>query len=68
MPFQRALRDAVGRRSRRKSATCSACTFAGQCSIDEIGRAYNVHRRDCRALASIARERRIYESVRQGNV
>ncbi|HET7545789.1 MAG TPA: sigma factor-like helix-turn-helix DNA-binding protein, partial [Polyangiaceae bacterium] len=61
--FQQALRDAVSRLSRQERNVLRM-HITGHCSIDEIGRAYNVHR--ATAARWLERTRtQIYEEVRQ---
>ncbi|HYQ46340.1 MAG TPA: sigma-70 family RNA polymerase sigma factor [Polyangiaceae bacterium] len=61
--FQQALRDAVARLSRQERNVLRM-HIAGHCSIDEIGRAYSVHR--ATAARWLERTRtQIYEEVRQ---
>jgi len=61
--FQQALRDAVSRLSRQERNVLRM-HIAGHCSIDEIGRAYNVHR--ATAARWLERTRtQIYDEVRQ---
>jgi len=61
--FQQALRDAVTRLSRQERNVLRM-HIAGHCSIDEIGRAYDVHR--ATAARWLERTRtQIYEEVRQ---
>lgn len=61
--FQQALRDSVSRLSRQERNVLRM-HIAGHCSIDEIGRAYNVHR--ATAARWLERTRtQIYEEVRQ---
>jgi len=61
--FHQALRDAVSGLSKQERNVLRM-HIAGHCSIDEIGRAYNVHR--ATAARWLERTRtRIYEEVRQ---
>jgi RNA polymerase sigma-70 factor (ECF subfamily) len=61
--FQKALRNAVAALSAQERNVLRM-HVAGQCSIDEIGRAYNVHR--ATAARWLERSRaRIYEAVRR---
>lgn len=61
--FQGALRDAVSRLTRQERNVLRM-HIAGHCSIDEIGRAYNVHR--ATAARWLERTRtQIYDEVRQ---
>jgi RNA polymerase sigma-70 factor, ECF subfamily len=61
--FQQALRDAVSGLSRQERNVLRM-HVAGQCSIDEIGRAYNVHRATAARWLDRTRTR-IYDEVRQ---
>jgi RNA polymerase sigma-70 factor, ECF subfamily len=61
--FQKALRDAVAALSTQERNVLRM-HVAGQCSIDEIGRAYNVHRATAARWLDRSRAR-IYETVRQ---
>jgi len=61
--FQQALRDAVSALSRQERNVLRM-HVAGHCSIDEIGRAYNVHRATAARWLDRTRTR-IYEDVRQ---
>jgi RNA polymerase sigma-70 factor (ECF subfamily) len=61
--FQQALRDAVAALSKQERNVLRM-HVAGQCSIDEIGRAYNVHRATAARWLDRSRSQ-IYEAVRQ---
>ena len=61
--FHQALRDAVSGLS-RQDRNVLRMHIAGHCSIDEIGRAYNVHRATAARWLDRTRTR-IYEEVRQ---
>jgi RNA polymerase sigma-70 factor (ECF subfamily) len=61
--FQQALRDAVAALSTQERNVLRM-HVAGHCSIDEIGRAYNVHRATAARWLDRSRTR-IYETVRQ---
>ncbi|MEI9936176.1 MAG: sigma factor-like helix-turn-helix DNA-binding protein [Pseudomonadota bacterium] len=61
--FHQALRDAVAGLSRQERNVLRM-HVTGQCSIDEIGRAYNVHRATAARWLDRTRTR-IYEEVRQ---
>jgi RNA polymerase sigma-70 factor (ECF subfamily) len=61
--FQKALRDAVAALSAQERNVLRM-HVTGQCSIDEIGRAYNVHRATAARWLDRSRAR-IYETVRQ---
>ncbi len=61
--FHQALRDAVSGLSRQERNVLRM-HIAGKCSIDEIGRAYNVHRATAARWLDRTRTR-IYDEVRQ---
>ena len=61
--FQRALRSAIQALSSQERNVLRM-HVAGQCSIDEIGRAYNVHRATAARWLDRSRTK-IYDSVRQ---
>jgi RNA polymerase sigma-70 factor, ECF subfamily len=62
IPFGEALRAALASLSQQERNVLRM--HVGQCSIDEIGRAYNVHRATAARWIERARER-IYERVRE---